>query len=575
MPSHLITPYGGELVQLMAPDDEQAELKAAATGWPSWDLTPRQMYDLELLMCGGFSPLAGFMARADYDGVVEKMRLADGTFWPLPMTLDISEAVADGLEPGKSTLALRDLEGVMLAALEVQEVWRPDHEHEAEAVFGTTDREHPGVDYLLGQTNPCYVAGRLRGVQPPRHFDFRLLRHTPAELRYEFNRRGWRRVMAFQTRNPIHRPQVAMTLRAAGEHQTNLLLHPVVGQTQPGDVDHYTRVRCYQAILDRFPRATTTLSLLPLSMRMAGPREALLHCIIRRNYGCTHMVVGPDQSGPRPRMGGEAYYPRFAAQELCRDHQDELGIKVVGVKELVFVSELKELVASDEVPNGLTGVRFSGTDFRRRLSEGKPPPEWYAFDEVLAELARSYPPRHRQGFSLFFTGLSGSGKSTVANVVMVRLLEMGGRPVTLLDGDIVRKHLSSELNFSKEHRDINIRRIGFVASEISKNGGIAICAPIAPYHQMRKEVRQMISEGGGFILVHVSTPLDVCEQRDRKGMYAKARAGLIKGFTGIDDPYEVPVDADLDLDTSDLSPTEAANRVVLFLEKEGYIAARR
>ena len=574
MSSHLITPYGGELVQLMVPDEEQAEIKDASTQWASWDLTPRQVYDVELLLCGGFSPLTGFMGKADYDAVVEKMRLADGTLWPLPVILDISEAVAKDLEPGRS-LALRDLEGVMLAALDVSEVWRPDLELEAGQVYGTTDRDHPGVDYLLGQVNPCYVAGTLRGLQAPRHFDFRMLRHTPAELRYEFNRRGWRRVMAFQTRNPIHRPQVAMTLRAAGEHQANLLLHPVVGLTQPGDVDHYTRVRCYQAILDRFPRATTTLSLLPLSMRMAGPREALLHAILRRNYGCTHFVVGPDQAGPRPRVGGEAFYQRYAAQELCLQHQEELGIKIVKVKELVFVSELKELVASDEVPNGLTGVRFSGTDFRRRLTEGKPPPEWYAFDEVLAELARSYPPRHRQGFTLFFTGLSGAGKSTIANVVMVRLLEMGGRPVTLLDGDIVRKHLSSELNFSKEHRDINIRRIGFVAAEISKNGGIAICAPIAPYAQMRKEVRQMVTEGGGFILVHVATPLDVCEQRDRKGMYAKARAGLIKGFTGIDDPYEVPVNADLELDTSDLSPTEATNRVILFLEKEGYIAAGR
>jgi len=574
MASHLNTPYGGELVKLMVPDEELAELNKAATDWPSWDLTPRQIYDLELLLCGGFSPLRGFMGKTDYDGVVAEMRLADGTLWPLPVTLDVSEEVAADLEPGQ-TIALRDLEGVMLAALEVSEVWKPDLELEARKVYGTTDREHPGVDYLLGQVNPYYVAGTLRGVQMPRHFDFRLLRHTPEQLRHEFDRRSWRRVMAIQTRNPIHRPQVAVSLRAAGEHQANIVIHPVVGITQPGDVDHYARVRCYLATLDRFPRATTTLSLLPLAMRMAGPREALLHAIVRRNYGCSHFVVGPGQGSPRARIGGEAYYARTEAQELCRQHQEELGIKIVGVKELVYVSELKELVPSDEVPNGLTGVRFSGTDFRKRLSAGKPPPDWYTYDEVLEELRRSYPPRHKQGFTLFFTGLSGAGKSTVANVVMVRLLEMGGRPVTLLDGDIVRKHLSSELNFSKEHRDINIRRIGFVASEITKNGGIAICAPIAPYAQMRKEVRQMVSEGGGYILVHVCTPISVCEGRDRKGMYAKARAGIIKGFTGIDDPYEVPEDADINLDTSDLSPTETANQVILFLEKEGYIAARR
>ncbi len=571
MTSHLIAPYGGSLVNLMVGADEQEALKQESQEWPSWDLTSRQIYDLELLMCGAFSPLTGFMGKADYQGVLDEMRLADGTLWPLPITLALSPEAADALEPGQQ-VALRDLEGVMLAALEVSEVWTPDLELEAQRVYGTTDRDHPGVDALLAAGEVRYVGGNLRGMQAPIHFDFRPLRHTPAELRQVFVRRGWSRVMGFQTRNPIHRPQVRLSTEAARDHEANLLIHPVVGTTMPGDVDHYTRVRCYNAMRDRFQRPTTTVSLLPLSMRMAGPREALLHCIIRRNYGCTHFIVGPGQGSPGPDANGELYYQRYDAQELCVAHKEELGIEVVPIRELVHVPALKELMPADEVPSGLTGARFTGTDFRRRLAEGKPPPDWFTYPEVMKELARSYPPRHRQGFTLFFTGLSGAGKSTVANVVRVRLLEMGGRPVTLLDGDIVRKNLSSELNFSKEHRDINIRRIGFVASEITKNGGIAICAPIAPYRQTRKEVRQEVSEGGGFILVHVATPLDVCEQRDRKGMYAKARAGIIKGFTGIDDPYEAPEKPELYLDTSELSPQESANRVLLYLEKEGYIA---
>jgi sulfate adenylyltransferase len=572
LPDHLIKPHGGELVQLRAPGERADDMRAESRGWPSWDLTPRQLCDLELLLNGGFSPLQGFMNRADYESVSSSMRLADGTLWPIPVVLDVPEELAADLASG-NVLALRDPEGVMLAALHVEDIWTPDREAEAEAVYGTTNAEHAGVDYVLNNTHPYYVGGRLEGIQPPVHHDYRTLRLAPAELRNEFARLGWRRVVAFQTRNPMHRAHQELTLRAAKEVEASLLIHPVVGMTKPGDVDHYTRVRCYQALLPRYPHQTVKLSLLPLAMRMGGPREAILHAIIRKNYGCTHLIVGRDHAGPGSDSQGRPFYDPYGAQELLREHQEELGVTMVPFKMMVYVEDLDRYVPDDEVPEGARALSISGTDLRRRLAEGKDIPEWFTFPEVAAELRRMHPPRYGQGFTVFFTGLSGSGKSTLANALMVKVLEIGGRPVTLLDGDIVRKHLSSELGFSKEHRDINIRRIGFVASEITKNGGIAICAPIAPYDSVRMEVRRMIEPLGGFVLVHASTPLEVCEERDRKGLYAKARAGILKEFTGISDPYEVPSDADVVIDTSDTTPEEGAQQIILHLEREGYIGA--
>lgn len=571
MTDHLIPPHGGTLVDLVVDEERAAELKKHSAEWPSWDLTPRQLCDLELLLSGGFSPLRGFLGRADYESVCEHMRLADGTLWPIPVTLDVPAELAATIGPGAS-VALRDPEGVMLAVLHVSEVWQPDRGAEAESVFGTTDTAHPGVDHLLNRTHPFYVAGELEGIQLPVHYDFRSLRHTPAELRAAFARQGWRRVVAFQTRNPLHRAHQELTLRAAKEVEANLLIHPVVGMTKPGDVDHYTRVRCYQAIMPGYPKGTAMLSLLPLAMRMGGPREAVWHAIIRKNHGVTHFIVGRDHAGPGADAQGRPFYGPYDAQELLRRYEAELGVTMVPFRQMVYVEDLDRYLPEDEVPPGARVLSISGTELRRRLNEGKDLPEWFTPPAVAAELRRSYPPRSKQGFTVFFTGLSGSGKSTIANVLMVKLLEMGGRPVTLLDGDLVRKHLSSELGFSKEHRDINIRRIGFVASEITKNGGIAICAPIAPYDATRKDVRRMVEPGGGFVLVHVATPLEVCEQRDRKGLYAKARAGIVKEFTGISDPYEPPDDADVVIDTTEMTPEEAAQQVLLHLEREGYIA---
>ena len=571
MTDHLIPPHGGTLVDLRADDDRAAEIKAASRDWPSHDLTPRQLCDLELLLDGGFSPLAGFMTRRDYDRVCAEMRLADGALWPMPITLDVSEALAEALEPG-ANLALRDPEGVMLAALRVEEVWTPDRRAEAEAVFGAASPEHPGAAHLIERTQPCYVGGTLTGVQPVTHYDYRLLRHSPRELRAEFAKLGWTRVVAFQTRNPMHRAHQELTLRAAKEVEASLLIHPVVGMTKPGDVDHYTRVRCYQALLHRYPRKTALLSLLPLAMRMGGPREAVWHAIIRKNYGCTHLIVGRDHAGPGADSAGKPFYGPYDAQQLLREHEAELGVAMVPFQMMVYVEGSDSYEPVDQVAPGARTLDLSGTELRARLAAGKEIPSWFTFPDVVEELRRSHPPRHRQGFTVFFTGLSGSGKSTIANALLVKFLEMGGRPVTLLDGDLVRKHLSSELGFSKAHRDVNIRRIGYVASEITKNGGIAVCAPIAPYDAVRRDVRAMIDPVGGFVLVHVDTPVEVCEQRDRKGLYAKARAGIIKEFTGVSDPYEEPADADLAIDTTALTAEEAAQQIVLHLEKEGYVA---
>ena len=571
--SHLISPHGGELVQLLAPPQRADELKAHSREWPSWDLTPRQICDLELLLSGGFSPLRGFLTQADYESVCHSMRLASGTLWPIPVTLDLKEEFAKTLKPGSSKIALRDPEGVMLAVLHVEEVWQPDRKAEAEAVFGTISPAHPGVDYLLNKGNSWYVGGRVEGVQAPAHYDFRPLRLSPAELRAEFTRLGWRNVVAFQTRNPMHRAHQELTFRAAKTVEANLLLHPSVGMTKPGDVDYFTRVRCYQLLLSKYPRGTVKLSLLPLAMRMGGPKEAIWHALIRKNHGCSHLIVGRDHAGPGNDVNGKPFYGPYEAQELFKKYESDIGVTMVPFSMMVYLEDQDRYVPDNEVPQGARVLNISGTQLRQRLNEGREIPAWFTYPEVVAELRRSYPPRHKQGVTVFFTGLSGSGKSTIANVLLTKFLEVGGRPVSLLDGDIVRKHLSSELGFSKEHRDINIRRIGFVASEITKNGGIAICAPIAPYDAVRKSVRALVEPVGGFILVHVSTPLEVCESRDRKGLYAKARAGIVKEFTGISDPYEEPKDAEVVIDTTDLTPEEAAQEIILHLEREGFIGA--
>jgi sulfate adenylyltransferase len=562
--------HGGTLIELYLGESAAEIEKETARDYPSWDLTPRQLCDIELLLNGAFSPLPGFLNSKDYQKVLDDMRLSSGILWPMPITLDITREFAENIEQG-GMLALRDQEGVLVATMKIEDIWEPDKIEEAEKVFGTSTEAHPAVSYLMNRTGPVYIGGRLRGVEPPIHYDFKLLRDSPSELRGRFRKLGWRKVVAFQTRNPMHRAHQEITFRAATMHEANLLIHPVIGMTKPGDVDHYTRVRCYERILERYPEQTTALSLLNLAMRMGGPREAVWHALIRKNYGCTHFIVGRDHAGPGNMPDGTPFYEPYEAQELYIKHQEEMDITMVPFQMMVYVEDRAQYIPVNETTKEMKTLNISGTEFRRRLREGLEIPEWFSYGEIIQELRKIYPPKHRQGFTIFFTGLSGSGKSTIANALLVKMLENGQRRVTILDGDVVRKHLSSELGFSKEHRDLNIKRIGYVAAEITKNGGVAICAPIAPYDKTRKEVRSMIEEVGGFVEIYVNTPLEECEKRDRKGLYAMARAGKIKGFTGIDDPYEIPEAPEMSIDTLELSAELAAHRIFVKLESLGYI----
>ena len=566
----LNTPHGGKLINLIPDADQVAKLKQQTVDIPSWDLTERQVCDIELLMNGGFSPLTGFMNQADYNSVLTDMRLADGTLWPMPITLDVKTELAESLKGGDK-LALRDIEGVVLAILTVGDIWKVDKQAESRAVYGTTDEKHPAVSYLNHRTHDYYVGGTLQGLQLPVHYDYLKHRHTPEELRAKFKRLTWNKVVAFQTRNPMHRAHQELTFRAAKKVQANLLIHPVVGMTKPGDIDHFTRVKCYEALLDKFPDRTTSLSLLPLAMRMGGPREALWHAIIRKNYGCSHLIVGRDHAGPGDDSNGNPFYGPYEAQELLVKYENELGIEMVPFEMMLFSADRAEYIPASEAKEGENILNISGTELRRRLQNGLEIPEWFSYPEVVEILQKSHPPRNKQGFTIFFTGLSGSGKSTIANALMVNLMEMIERPITLLDGDVVRKNLSSELGFSREHRNLNVLRIGYVASEITKNGGVAICAPIAPYAETRKQVRENIEPLGGFLEVHVATTVNVCEQRDRKGLYAKARAGIIKEFTGISDPYEAPENPEVVIDTEYCKPAEAAQKIILKLESMGLI----
>jgi sulfate adenylyltransferase len=566
----LIAPYGGKLSILYLSSDALEAERQRAIAYPSWDLTERQVCDIELLMNGALSPLSGFMHREEYERVVHDGYLPNGLAWPIPIVLDVSKEFAERLATGE-WIALRDREGIVVATMKVEVKWTPDRELEAREVYGTADTAHPGVFHLAHRVNPVYIGGPVNGLEPPAYYDFKHLRDDPTSLRRKFLDRGWLRVVAFQTRNPIHRAHFELTARAVKAAEANLLLHPVVGMTKPGDVDPYTRVRCYEHVLRRYPEQTTIMSLLPLAMRMAGPREAVWHAIIRRNFGCTHFIVGRDHAGPGNDANGSSFYGPYAAQELVRRYAGQLEIEMLPFEEMVYVPERGEFVPHNELREAETSLTISGTELRRRLRFGLDIPDWLSFPEVLDELRRGSPPRHRQGFVVFFTGLPSAGKSTIANALLAKLNEDGTRPVTLLDGDIVRRHLSSELGFSRQHRDLNVLRIGYVASLIAKSGGVAICAPIAPYENVRRQVREVVEACGGFIEVHVATPVEICAARDRKGLYAKARAGLLLNFTGVNDPYEVPSAPDLRIDTREQTPDQAAQQILLKIEALRYV----
>lgn len=548
-------------------------LRKEALSYPAIDLNRRQLCDLELLLNRAFYPLNGYLGREDYESVLNGMRLVDGTVWPIPICLDVNEEIAASLEAGKA-LALNDQEGFMLAVLTVEDIWKPDKKREAAAVYGIDDpAEHPGVRCLYEQTAPYYVSGAIEGLLLPLHYDFNELRLTPAETHRRFYQNGWRNVIGFHTDDYLHCADKEMVLLAAREVGANIFLQPTLGMSEPDTRGHYTHVRCYQEILGKFPRNMIMLSLMSLAPRYAGPREALWHAIVRKNYGCSHFMVAEDHADPFAlEEGREKFYPLQAAQKMVREYEDEIGIVMAPLKKMGYVEEKAQYFPLDTVGPGMTVKGISNAELKRRLERNLDVPEWFSYPEVVAELRHAFPPRCKQGFTIFFTGLSGSGKSTLAKVLLVKFMEMRDRPVTLLDGDIVRKNLSSELTFTKEHRNLNVTRIGFVASEITKNGGIAICAPIAPHEESRRANRELIGNCGGYVEVYVATPLEICEQRDRKGLYAKGRSGKVKGVTGVTDPYIPPLHPELTIDTTEITPTEAAQEILLYLEEHGYIS---
>ena len=544
--------------------------KSESNNYKTWVLTDRQICDLELIMDGSFSPLTGFLNEDDYNSVLDNMKLTDGSVWPMPINLDVNNEFIESISD-ESSITLRDKEGFAIAILDIESKWKPNKENEALKVYQTKNQEHPGVHYIINQTHDWYIGGKIRSIQNPKHYDYTNIRLTPSKVKEKISKMGWDRVVAFQTRNPMHRAHVEITHLAAKENNANLLIHPVVGMTKPGDVDYFTRVRCYNKIIKKYPSGSAMLSLLPLSMRMAGPREALWHALIRKNYGCTHIIIGRDHAGPGSDNNGNPFYGAYDAQDLLIKYQDEINIKMVPFKMMVYVKEKNEYMPIDEVPNDLTSLNISGTELRNKLDSGDSLPEWFTYPEIEKELKKSIPEKVNRGITVFFTGLSGSGKSTLANALMIKFLEEGNRPVTLLDGDLVRQHLSSELGFSKEHRSINVKRIGYVASEITKNRGIAICAPIAPYESDRNFNKQLISKYGGYIEVFVSTPLEVCEKRDSKGLYALARKGVIKEFTGISDPYEEPENSDIIIDSSKENPEILIEQIINKIKNLGYM----
>ncbi len=564
--SALIAPCGEKLVDLIVSAERAEELKALSAEIPSIQLSERAACDLELLATGAYSPLDRFMGQADYERVIHEMRLADGHLFPIPITLPVGDADAEALSLD-SKVALRSAKNELLAIMHVDEIYAWDRRQAASEVFGTEDFRHPLVAEMQrwGDVN---ISGPIEVLQVPPHNDFRDLRMTPAQTRARLEKLGRTNVVAFQTRNPLHRVHEEIVRRAIDKVDGVLLLHPVVGMTKPGDVDHFTRVRTYKVLADQYLETDRALlALLPLAMRMAGPREALWHTVIRRNYGANYLIVGRDHAGPGVDSKGVPFYGPYDAQQLVQQHREELGVGVAPFHELVYLADEERYEEASKVPEGVKTLSISGTKVREDyLGASKLLPEWFTRPEVAQILGDAYPPRHRQGFCIWFTGLSGSGKSTTADALTVMLQEHG-RQITVLDGDVVRTHLSKGLDFSQEDRDINIRRIGFVAAELVRHGGVAICAAVSPYRATRNDVRNMVG-ADNFIEVFVDTPIDVCEQRDTKGLYAKARAGEIKGFTGIDDPYEEPTSAEIILDTVAESPEDNARLIMEHLRGE-------
>ncbi|KAI0700917.1 ATP-sulfurylase [Cytidiella melzeri] len=571
-------PHGGILKDLIARDENiRASLKAEANTLADVVLTERQLCDLELIMNGGFSPLESFMNKADYDSVVETLRLADGALFAMPITLDVSKEVIEDkkIAPG-ARIALRDpRDDQALAIITVEDIYQPDKVKEAVNVFGADDPAHPAVAYLRNKVQDYYVGGKLQAIQPPTHFDYVALRYTPAELRAHFAKVAWRKVVAFQTRNPMHRAHRELTVLAARQRQANVLIHPVVGLTKPGDVDHYTRVRVYEAIMAKYPNGMGHLALLPLAMRMAGPREAVWHAIIRKNYGATHFIVGRDHAGPGKNSQGKDFYGPYDAQDLVTKYRDEIQIEMVPFQQMTYVPSRDEYQPVDEVPKGVQTLDISGTELRRRLKTGAPIPDWFSYDAVVKTLRESYPPRTKQGFVLFLTGLHNSGKDTIAKALQVTLNQQGGRSVSLLVGDSIRPELDAPFSKTAAEKSKDLQRLAYVSAELARAGAAVIAAPVAPKASSRDAIKNTVLQtagpGGNFFTIHVATPLEHCEATDRQGVYSAARQGQLSGVAGIDEAYETPERADLVVDMTQQSITEIVTSIVLLLETSALV----
>lgn len=549
-------------------DNNKSMLNQKVLSLPRINLNSRQLCDLELLMNGSFNPLKGFMDEENYLSVVKTMRLTNGELFPIPIVLDI---VTPNEYKVNNEIILCDEYGKPLALMKISSIFKPDKVKEAKLIYNSIDPHHPGVNYLFNQTNNFYLGGSIDKLGEVERFDFDDYRQTPAELKEWFLKNKWTKIIGFQTRNPIHKAHYWLIKKAADEIGAKVLVHPVVGVTKEGDIDYITRVRCYIRLYQEHLKKFAKLSLLPLAMRMAGPREALLHMIIRKNYGCTHFIVGRNHADPGNDKNGKPYCQPYEAQELAKKYEKEIGIIVVPFKELVYDEKKKKYLPFDEIKGSKHIKKISGTEFRRLISTNKKIPNWFSFPEVLTEIRRGIKREAKEGLTIFFTGLPSSGKSTISRILYFRLLEMINKKITLLDGDIVRQNLSKGLNFSKEDRIANIKRIGFVASEITKHQGVVICSAIAPQEEARNANRQLISKNGRYIEVYISTPLKLCKQRDPKGLYKKAEMGLIKGFTGVDDKYETPINPEIEIDTSNYSPIECVDMIIKYLKKHQLI----
>ncbi|TGZ83684.1 ATP-sulfurylase [Ascodesmis nigricans] len=571
--SSLPEPHGGVLKDLLARDaPRRKELQAESETLPALVLTERQLCDLELILSGGFSPLEGFMNEKDYNGVVENVRLASGVLFSIPITLDVSKEQIEelGLKAG-ARVTLRDFrDDSNLAIITIDDIYRPDKAKEALHVLGG-DEEHPAIRYLYNTAKEFYVGGKLEAINKLEHYDHVELRYTPAELRAHFEKLGWSKIVAFQTRNPMHRAHRELTVRAARARQANVLIHPVVGLTKPGDIDHFTRVRVYKALLPRYPNGMAALGLLPLAMRMGGPREAIWHAIIRKNHGATHFIIGRDHAGPGSNSKGQDFYGPYDAQHAVEKYKEEIGIEVVPFQMMTYLPDADDYAPIDEVKPGTKTLNISGTELRRRLRTGTAIPEWFSYPEVVKVLRESHPPRAQQGFTVLLTGYTNSGKDAIARALQVTLNQQGGRSTTLLLGETVRHELSAELGFSREDRHKNLQRIAFVAAELTRSGAAVIAAPIAPFEDSRAQAAKTVEQYGSFFLIHVATPLDHCEKTDKRGVYARARRGEVKGFTGVDDPYEAPAKPHLTVDASKSSVRNIVHQIVLLLESEGLL----